>query len=62
MSYQDLYASLEKCRQAAAEDRFDKPSLIDAIEQLVVVLESDLTQIKVALGHAATLLEERERS
>ena len=57
MSYDSIYASLERCRRAAADNRFDQSSLIEAIEQLVVMLETDLTQIKVALGHTATLLE-----
>ena len=33
--------------------------LLDALHQLTTVLESDLTQIKVALGHVARLLEAR---
>jgi hypothetical protein len=33
--------------------------LIESLHQLTSVLESDLTQIKVALGHVARLLESR---
>jgi len=33
--------------------------LIESLHQLTIVLESDLTQIKVALGHVARLLEAR---
>ena len=33
--------------------------LIESLHQLTTVLESDLTQIKVALGHVARLLESR---
>lgn len=57
MSYDAVYASLERCKLAAAEDRLDHASLIEALEQLVVMLETDFTQIKVAIGHTANLLE-----
>lgn len=60
MSYDAVYASLDRCKRAAAEDRIDQASLIEAIEQLVVMLETDFTQIKVAIGHTATLLERHE--
>jgi hypothetical protein len=33
--------------------------LIESLRQLTSVIESDLTQIKVALGHVARLLESR---
>jgi hypothetical protein len=60
MSYDAIHASLERCRLAAADNRIDHASLIEAIEQLVVMLETDLTQIKVALGHTATLLDRHQ--
>lgn len=60
MSYDAVYACLERCKQATTHDEVDFRSLIEALEQLVVVLESDLTQIKVALGHNARLLEQRD--
>ena len=60
MSYDAVYACLERCKQATTQDEVDFRSLIEALEQLVVVLESDLTQIKVALGHNARLLEQRD--
>ena len=60
MSYEAVYASLERCKQAAAENRLDHESLIEAVEQLVVVLQSDLAQIKVAVGHTASLLEKND--
>ena len=62
MSYDTVYACLERCKRASSEDRVDFSSLIEALEQLVVVLESDLTQIKVALSHNASLLEKRQIS
>jgi hypothetical protein len=60
MSYDAVYACLERCKQATTHDEVDFSSLIEALEQLVAVLESDLTQIKVALGHNARLLEQRD--
>jgi hypothetical protein len=59
MSYDAIYASLERCKQAATEDSLDYQSLIEAIELLVAMLETDLTQIKMALSHNAMLLEKR---
>lgn len=59
MSYDTVYACLERCKRATSEDRVDLRSLIEALEQLVVVLESDITQIKVALSHNAALIERR---
>jgi hypothetical protein len=60
MSYDSVYACLERCKQATTADRLDTASLIEAIRQLVVMLETDLTQIKVAIGHTATLLDEQK--
>jgi hypothetical protein len=59
MSYDDVLVSLKRCKATARQESFDRESLIEALEQLVVVLESDLTQIKVALSHNASLLEKR---
>lgn len=57
MSYDAIYASLERCKQTSTQDNIDYQSLIEAIELLVGMLETDLTQIKMALSHNATLLE-----
>ena len=62
MSYDDVLVSLKRCKATAQQESFDRESLIEALEQLVVVLESDLTQIKVALSPNASLLEKRQIS
>jgi hypothetical protein len=61
MPYDAVFDCLERCRQAAAKNEVDQNSLIEALEQLVAVLEADLTQIKVALAHNARLLEQHSR-
>jgi hypothetical protein len=51
---------LQRDRQEPAFTENEK-ALLDALQNLTEVLESDLTQIKVALGHVARLLESRGR-
>lgn len=60
MSYESVREHLARCRRAAQRGGADNEDLIQALEQLTTALESDLTQIKGALGHVAFLLEERQ--
>ena len=60
MSYESVREHLARCRQAARAGDDDTEGLIEALEQLTIALEADLTQIKGALGHMAHLLEERQ--
>jgi hypothetical protein len=50
-----LARSIEERNVSSANDKL----LIESVHQLTTLLESDLTQIKVALGHVARLLEPR---
>lgn len=61
MSYEAIRERLNLCRDQQESTAFteNEKALLDALQQLTVVLESDLTQIKVALGHVARLLEAR---
>lgn len=58
MSYESVREHLVRAKTAAREGAQDFESLIEALEQLSQALESDLTQIKVAIGHVAGLLEQ----
>jgi hypothetical protein len=60
-SYEAIRDRLDRHRDqpAGAEFTENEKLLLDALRQLTTVLESDLTQIKVALGHMARLLETR---
>ena len=60
MSYEAIRErlKLQREQQEAAFTDHEK-ILLDALQNLTEVLESDLTQIKVALGHVARLLERR---
>jgi hypothetical protein len=58
MSYESVREQLIRAKAAARDGTQDFESLIEALEQLTQALESDLTQIKVALGHMAGLLED----
>jgi ABC-type Zn uptake system ZnuABC Zn-binding protein ZnuA len=58
MSYEAIRERLNQCREEHKDDFSENEKLLlDSLEQLTNVLESDLTQIKVALGHVARLLE-----
>jgi hypothetical protein len=61
MSYEAIRERLNRHREEQADSSFteNEKLLLDALQQLTDVLESDLTQIKVALGHVARLLEAR---
>jgi hypothetical protein len=61
MSYEAIRDRLNRHRDQPAATEFteNEKLLLDALQQLTTVLESDLTQIKVALGHVARLLESR---
>lgn len=58
MSYESVREQLTRAKTAAQNGSQDLESLVAALEQLAEALESDLTQIKVALGHVAGLLED----
>ena len=58
MSYDAIREQLARRREQGDFTK-NEELLFDAIHQLTTVLESDLTQIKVALGHVARLLEAR---
>ena len=57
------YEAIQQCLARRLEDdsvlSANERLLIESLRQLTGVLESDLTQIKVALGHVARLLEAR---
>jgi len=57
MSYQSVREHLARCKRAAQQGTPDHESLAEAFEHLVTALESDLTQLKVALGHVARLVD-----
>jgi flagellar motor switch protein FliM len=59
MSYDAIRERLARQREQQKDFSDNEKVLLDALHQLTVVLESDLTQIKVALGHVARLLEAR---
>ena len=60
-SYEAIRERLDRHGEqpSAAEFTENEKLLLDSLRQLTTVLESDLTQIKVALGHVARLLETR---
>lgn len=60
MSYEAIRERLTQGKEEHAGLSESDLLLIEAIRQLTIVLESDLTQIKVALSHVARLLEARE--
>ena len=60
MSYDAIRERLARSREEKDGFSENEKLLLDALHQLTTVLESDLTQIKVALGHVARLLEARE--
>lgn len=57
MSYETVRTHLVRCRRHAQESGEEITSLLEALEQLTNAVEADLTQIKVALGHVARLVE-----
>jgi hypothetical protein len=57
MSYDVIRQRLARCLEEDNQFSENEKMLIEALHQLTIVLESDLTQIKVALGHVARLLE-----
>jgi hypothetical protein len=60
-SYEAIRDRVDRHREqpSAAELTENEKLLLDALRQLTAVLESDLTQIKVALAHVARQLEAR---
>lgn len=59
MSYDAIRQRLARCIEDPSLLSANDKLLIESLHQLTTVLESDLTQIKVALGHVARLLESR---
>jgi hypothetical protein len=61
MSYEAIREKLRRSKEQLGETEFSEGDklLLSAVQQLTIALESDLTQIKVALGHVARLLEAR---
>jgi hypothetical protein len=60
VSYEAIRDGLNRLKQRNGDGLSESDKLLmDALQQLTVALESDLTQIKVALGHVARLLEAR---
>jgi flagellar motor switch protein FliM len=61
MSYEAIREKLRRSKEQLGEKEFSEGDklLLSAVQQLTIALESDLTQIKVALGHVARLLEAR---
>jgi hypothetical protein len=57
MSYDVIRQRLARYMEEDPQFSKNEKLLIEALHQLTIVLESDLTQIKVALGHVARLLE-----
>ena len=57
MSYDAIRERLAHYRDEEGGFSEHEKLILDALHQLTTVLESDLTQIKVALGHVARLLE-----
>jgi hypothetical protein len=57
MSYDVIRQRLARYIEEDQQFSKNEKLLIEALHQLTIVLESDLTQIKVALGHVARLLE-----
>jgi hypothetical protein len=58
MSYDAIRERLARCMEDQTVSANEK-ILIESLSQLTKALESDLTQIKVALAHVARLLESR---
>jgi len=59
MSYEAIRERLARCMEHHSVLSANEKILIESLQQLTSALESDLTQIKVALAHVARLLESR---
>ena len=57
MSYEAIRQRLARCTEDDSVMSANEKILLESLRQLTTVLESDLTQIKVALSHVARLLE-----
>jgi len=57
MSYEAIRQRLARCMEDDRAMSANEKILLESLRQLTTVLESDLTPIKVALGHVARLLE-----
>jgi hypothetical protein len=59
MSYDAIRERLARRKEDQSALSANDKILLECLDQLTRLLESDLTQIKVALGHVARLLESR---
>lgn len=59
MSYESVRQQIHNCIEHADGNiaASDGKALLEALDELTVALEADLTQIKAALSHVAYLLE-----
>jgi hypothetical protein len=62
MSYENVREHLTLYKQAVKEGNQDFESLAEALEHLTLAIETDMTQLKIAMGHVARLLEESRSS
>lgn len=62
MDYSDVRERLAQSKQPGQSDAERLDALADALELLTSATECNLTQIKVALGHIARLVEDAKRS
>ena len=60
MSYESVRERIHRCRAEASDGDPKDKEFLDALDELTVAIEADLTQIKAALSHVAMLLEGRE--
>lgn len=61
MSYESAREYIHRYKSQADDLPARDQAMLDALNELTVALETDLTQIKAALSHVATLLETREK-
>jgi hypothetical protein len=59
MSYEAIRERLTRCMEDQSVLSSNEKILLESLHHFTKALESDLTQIKVALGHVARLLESR---
>ncbi len=60
MSYESVRERIHRCKAREDGPLPKEQEFLDALDELTVAIEADLTQIKAALSHVATLLEARE--
>lgn len=57
MSYELVREQLNRYKKSAGLEGEDQEALLEALNKLTVALETDLTQIKVAIAQLARLIE-----